>query len=262
MCTAFVSKGKDRICGFNMDLPDVMDWKLFMDDACFYVGLLPTVRPDLLPAGMKEYPEEYLPCAGEYLRLQGVNRFGSFGNQLNALSFSRAPFEISADTVPLYTLVDRFLAGKINLDAIIQTAREKRIVNLPGAAAGLPDPAMHSLLSDREGRILMLEPGNGYAEIRESYAVMSNFPMLILPTDLTEERFGYYGMDRYQTAVRMIEAAGSDLCPENALAILSAVRQEQYAPTRVSFVYSQNENKVYYTLEREFAHIRTHQFPS
>jgi len=28
MCTGFVHKGKDRICGFNMDLPDgMLDWK-------------------------------------------------------------------------------------------------------------------------------------------------------------------------------------------------------------------------------------------
>ena len=52
----------------------------------------------------------------------------------------------------------------------------------------MPDPAMYSLLSDREGRILIIEPGNGLAEIRENYAVMSNFPMLILPEDLIPEK--------------------------------------------------------------------------
>lgn len=131
---------------------------------------------------------------------------------------------------------------------------------MPGSAVGIPDPAMHSLLSDREGRVLMIEPGNGYAEITENDAVMSNFAMLRLPEDFTEEKFGYYGVDRYQTAMKMLRDAGSGFTPEYGMSILNAVKQEQYAPTRVSFVYSQNENRVYYTLERDFAQIKTHQF--
>lgn len=260
MCTGFIHKGKDRICGFNMDLPDgVLDWKLIMDQECFYVGLRPVIRPEMFPKGMKDAPEEYLPCKGEYLRIHGVNRNGCFGNQLNALGFTRAPFEISEDTVPLYALVDRFLAGKTGLTEIAETARTKRIVNMPGGA-GMPDPAMHSLLSDREGRILMIEPGNGLAVIRENYAVMSNFPMLILPEDLIPEKYGYYGVDRYETAVKMIGKAGEDFTPEDALAVLDAVKQVQWAPTQVSFVYSQNENRVYYTLKHDFNHISIHRF--
>lgn len=260
MCTGFVHKGKDRICGFNMDLPDgMLDWKLIMDQECFYVGLRPAFRPELLPEGMKDAPEEYMPCKGEYLRIHGVNRNGNFGNQLNALGFTRAPFQISGDSVPLYSLVDRFLAGRSGLNEIAETARTKHIVNMPGEA-GMPDPACHSLLSDRAGRILIIEPGNGFAEIRENYAVMSNFPMLILPGDLTPEKYGYYGMDRYETALNMIGKAGEGFTTEDALAVLDAVKQVQWAPTQVSFVYSQNENRVYYTLQHDFNHIRIHQF--
>lgn len=259
MCTAFVYKGSDRICGFNMDLPAGLDWKLFMDRDYFYVGLRPEVRPELLPAGTAEIPEEYLPCDGEWLKIHGVSREGCFGNQLNALSYTGAPFEVSADAVPLYGLVDRFIVGKIGIDDIINTARHKRIVNMPGGV-GMTDPALHSLLSDGEGRVLMVEPGIGCAEITANYAAMSNFTMLRLPGDMTVERFGYYGMDRYGTVVRMIEAAGDDFTPEYGLSILNAVKQERYAPTRVSFVYSQNENRVYYALERDFAHIKIQSF--
>lgn len=259
MCTAFVYKGNDRICGFNMDLPDGLDWQLFMDRDYFYVGLRPQIRPEPLPTGMANIPEEYLPCAGECLKIHGVSREGRFGNQLNALGYTGAPFELSADAVPLYGLVDRFITGKMSIDGIIDTARMKRIVNMPGGA-GMTDPALHSLLSDREGRILMVEPGIGCAEITSNYAVMSNFTTLRLPGDMTAERFGYYGVDRYETVVRMIEAAGDGFTPEYGLSILNAVKQALYAPTRVSFVYSQNENRVYYALERDFAHIKTHQF--
>ena len=89
MCTGFVYKGKDRICGFNMDLPDgVLDWKLMMDQECFYVGVHPSFQAELLPAGIEEIPDKYLPCAGKYLRIHGVNRHGCFGTQLNALGFT------------------------------------------------------------------------------------------------------------------------------------------------------------------------------
>ena len=260
MCTAFVHKGKDRICGFNMDLPGSLDWKLFTDRDCFYVGIRPVIRPELLPEGMHEIPDAYLPCDEEYLKIHGLHRNGNFGNQLNALNYHKAPFEVGDDAIPLYSLVDRFVSGRTDIDAIIGTVRKKRTVNMPSAAIGLPDLAMHSLLSDKEGRILMIEPGNGYAEVWEDYAVMSNFPMLILPRDMTEEQFGYYGVDRYETAVTMIADAGSDFSPEQGLAVLKAVKQVQYAPTRISFVYSQNENKVYYALEGDFDHIMTHQF--
>lgn len=259
MCTAFVYRGRDRICGFNMDLPDGLGWKLFMDRDYFYVGLRPEVRPELLPAGMTEIPEEYLPCGGGWLKLHGVSREGRFGNQLNALGYTGAPFEVGEDAIPLYSLVDRFISGKTGIDDIIDTARRKRIVNMPGGA-GMADPALHSLLSDREGRVLMVEPGIGCAEITANYAVMSNFTMLRLPGDMAAERFGYYGVDRYGTAVRMIEAAGDGFTPEYGLSVLDAVKQERYAPTRVSFVYSESENRVYYALERDFAHVKIHQF--
>ena len=89
---------------------------------------------------------------------------------------------------------------------------------------------------------------------------MSNFPMLILPGDLTPEKYGYYGVDRYETAVNMLREAGDDFSAEEAMAVLDAVKQVQWAPTQVSFVYSQNQNQVYYTLGHDFDHIRIHRF--
>ena len=262
MCTAFVHKGKDRICGFNFDVPDgaMKDVKLFMDGDSFWIGF--PFTPDLaaLPEGMKEIPAGYLPYIGGYLRIEGVHRNGSFGSQLNVLSYPKAPFAAEPDTVPLYALVDRFLSAGTGLDGLLDAARTKRIVNMPSAAAEIPDAAMHSLLSDRSGRVVILEPGNGYAEICDRFAVMSNFPMLILPGDLREDRYGYYGADRYETVVNMLADAGEEFSPADALKVLDAVKQTGYAPTRVSFVYTEKENAVYYVTEHDFAHVRKHCF--
>lgn len=259
MCTAFVYKGNDRICGFNMDLPDVLDWKLFMDAQAFYVGIRPNLDSKSLPEGMTEIPAKYMPCQGEYIKIHGVNNNGDFGNQLNALNFTKAPFTFDDDAMPLYSIVDRFLSGISNMEDILDMLNHNRIVNLPSGTIDLPDIALHSLLSDKEGRILMIEPGNGHAEIKDNYAVMSNFPMLILPNDLMANST-YYGLDRYETAVRMIEEANQDITPEYALSILEAVKQTMYAPTKISFVYSEKENKVYYCLNGDFNNIQTHKF--
>ena len=63
-------------------------------------------------------------------------------------------------------------------------------MNLPKGSVDIPDLAMHSLLADREGRIMLLEPGNGYSIIQGEYAVLSNFPMLELPGDFRDENAG------------------------------------------------------------------------
>ena len=91
-------------------------------------------------------------------------------------------------------------------------------------------------------------------------AVEAGEKLGFLPGDLTPEKFGYYGVDRYETALNMIGKAGEGFTTEDALAVLDAVKQVQWAPTQVSFVYSQNENRVYYTLQHDFNHIRIHQF--
>ena len=77
MCTGFVHKGKDRICGFNMDLPDVtLDWKLIMDQECFYVGLRPALRPELLPEGMLDAVKQvqWAPTQVSFVYSQNENR--------------------------------------------------------------------------------------------------------------------------------------------------------------------------------------------
>ncbi|OJT92546.1 hypothetical protein BM535_09595, partial [Clostridioides difficile] len=45
-----------------------------------------------------------------------------------------------------------------------------------------------------------------------------------------------------------------------AFNILKSVKQEGLWATRVSFVYSIRENKVYYVLNNDFKHIKKYQF--
>lgn len=260
MCTAFVRYGRDHICGFNMDINvEAMNWKLLMDENRFAVTL-PMANPaDFAPKGTP-IPPTYTDSEGGVLHIQGVNRKGFFAGQLNNMRSAKAPFEIGGDCVPLYHLVDGFIRGKYALSKVERLAREKKVVNLPAGVVGIPDMGMHSLMSDGEGRIMVVEPGNGIAALSERYAVMTNFAVLELPGDFTPENFGYYGKDRYDTALSILRESDDDFSVRDGLRLLDAVKQTGRWGTRVSFVYSRNENAVYYTTKHDFANIRVHRF--
>lgn len=261
MCTAFVRNGNDYICGFNMDInEDAFDWQLITDDSVFAVAMhMEKNLSALLPQG-SPVPPEYTDFANGMLCIQGIGKNGHFGNQLNNLRFSKARFEISPDCVPLYSLVDSFIRGKNSLRDVEQLARSKKVVNLPTGSVDIPDMGMHSLLSDAEGNILIVEPGNGICVPCEKYAVMTNFPLLELPADFAPENFGYYGKDRYDKALSILRNSTDDFSVGDGLALLDAVKQTGKWGTRVSFVYSRNENAVYYTTEHDFAYVKKHCF--
>lgn len=261
MCTAFVRNGNDYICGFNMDInEDAFDWQLHMDESLFAVVMRMDEKLLSQLSQGRLVPPEYTDFANGTLFIQGVGKNGHFGNQLNNLRFSKAQFEISYDCVPLYHLVDSFIRGKNSLRDVENLARSKKVVNLPTGPVHIPDMGMHSLLSDAEGNILIVEPGNGICIPCEKYAVMTNFPVLELPADFAPENFSYYGKDRYDTALSLLRSSGDNFSVRDGLAILDAVKQTGRWGTRVSFVYSRNENAVYYTTEHDFAHVKKHCF--
>ena len=124
----------------------------------------------------------------------------------------------------------------------------------------MPDLSFHSLIADKEGHIMILEPGNGYSVIQEKYAVLSNFAVLEPPADFEPSKFVYYGKDRYDKAMNILRDSTDDFSVQDGLHLLKEVKQEGNWATRVSFVYSANENAVYYALERNFDQVKRHQF--
>lgn len=261
MCTAFVRYGNDYICGFNMDINvEAFDWQLLMDEKQFAVAMnVKTEASDFFPEGVA-IPTEYTDYDGGILRLHGVNRQGYFANQLNNMHFSKASFEIDKNCVPLYHLADAFIRGKYSLRKVEALARKKKVTNLPRGIVDIPDMGMHSLMSDGSGQILVVEPGNGVAALSEKYAVMTNFAVLELPGDFSPENFGFYGKDRYDTALRILRRSDDNFSVQDGLALLDAVKQTGRWGTRISFVYSGNENAVYYTLEHDFQNVQKHCF--
>lgn len=240
MCTAFVKYGKDYICGFNMDINiEAMNWDIEMDENLFAIVNHTPLGP---------------------LKIQGVNRNGVFASQLNNMRFSKAPFEIGENCIPLYEIIDGCIQDKYTLEDAEKLARTKRVVNLPTGSIGIPDMAMHSLLSDAKENIMVLEPGNGISILSEKYAAMTNFALLELPEDFTAENFGYYGKDRYDTAMSILRNSSDDFGVKDGLHLLEEVKQTGKWATRISFVYSYNERAVYYCRENDFENIQVHRF--
>ncbi len=259
MCTAFVRRGNDVIVGFNMDINiGAFEYKVFTEDDKFYIGSYTGDRESTILENFA-IPKNYV-IENHYRKIQGVNNKGCSGNQLINMDFHKAPFRIDEKTFLIDQLIDDYISGRSTMDDIIHLANEKEIVNIPTGAIDIPTPALHSILSDSEGRIMILEPGNGYSIIQEKYAVLSNFAILELPDDFVPEKFGYYGKDRYDKAMGLLRKSTDDFSVNEGLEILNAVKQVGNWATRVSFVYSRNENAVYYSLEGDFEHITRHQF--
>lgn len=243
MCTAFVRKGSDIITGFNMDINiEAFKYDIYANDSEFYIGMKSPFDENVV------------------IKIHGVNSLGNFANQLNNMDFHKVPYRESDTSISIDRIVDDYISDRIDLDGIRDIADTKEITQIPGSVIDIPTIAFHSLIVDKRGRIMILEPGNGYSMICEKYAALSNFSLLELPVDLTGDKYGYYGKDRYDIAIECLRKSTDDFGVHDGLEILNKVKQKGNFATRVSFVYSLNENSVYYCLDGQFDQVKKHVF--
>jgi len=232
MCTGFIKKGKDTVFGFNMDLPDgIWDFKIYPKKDMFYVGI---------------------KVNGKVYKTHGVNVKGQFAN----LPYMNAPecgqFRRGRKYYRLDLLVNNYISGKTDYQDVRNITETKMIVNLP-------ECSMHALFGDSSGHMLLVEPGFKARELNGNYAVISNFPISVKPEDLVPEKYGWYGMDRYQKAEEILAKADDSFSLTEGMNVLEAVSQTRYAPTRVSFVYSVNTHTIRYALERNYTEAKEYQ---
>lgn len=229
MCTGFMKKGDDLLYGFNLDI----------DPAVWNFGLYKT--KDIFTVGIKVGSTLYYT--------HGVNRHGRFSN---------LPYMNGDDFLPekgkkrerIDLLTNRYLRGRYSFDDVLAIVQNKTLVNVPGGS-------MHSLIGDENGRTLLVEPGLGYREITGNYAVIANFPLL---TELSDYGNPFYGKDRYDKAEEILKNSPASFSAMDGMKLLENVKQEGQWGTKVSFVYSKNENAVYYCLNGDFEHIEKHEW--
>lgn len=232
MCTRFVYRGDDVITGFNFDIDlAVWDHQVIKDKDRFYIGIL---RPD-----------------GVRHSYHGINRNGNVGTLLYVHGNPAGAYRDASDCRTIADLVEQFIQAQITFDDVLQLVKKKKIVYAP-------DAAMQAMLSDREGRTLIIEPGLGCLEDAGNYSLITNYSLL----DPESTRpFLVQGDDRYERAVQMMDGYGNSFTVSDAFSVLRAVRQEGPWATRVSFAYSSREQAVYYVQNNHFEQVEKYEFP-
>ena len=229
MCTVIGKTGNDAIYGFNMDIdPAVWDYAVYAKKDMFYIGI---------KVGKTVY------------KVHGVNSKGQFAVMPYMNGEAERVMHRGGRYQRLDLLVDGYIAGKFDYAELERITAEKTLVNIPGAS-------MHGFFADGEGHMLLAEPGVGVKRY-ESFAAVTNFPTIEIPEDTS---CVFYGYDRYETAADMLSHSGDDFTVKDAFEILRETVQTGQWATRVSFVYSKNENAVYYCTNRDFDNIICHRF--
>lgn len=228
MCTSFIKKTNDDIfVGFNFDAdPAVWAHKLFFAPDKFYIGI--------------RYKGKFMPC-------HGVNANGNVANLLYVPECEAGRYRRSPECSRLDLLAGQLINAQISFDEAAKIAQVKKFVNVPSVS-------FHSHLSNKQGEVLVIEPGRGTKTIDADYSVMTNFALF--DEDGTKNETGA-GYDRYCKAVDILKNS-CDFSIQDALGLLYAVRQEGEWATRVSFVYSVKQNLVHYVLDNAFATPQTH----
>lgn len=113
------------------------------------------------------------------------------------------------------------------------------------------------MLSDRQGRTLIIEPGIGWREDNGRCSLITNYSVL---APESTSPFLVPGDNRYERAAQMLNTYGKHFTVTNAFSALRAVRQEGIWATRVSFVYSAKEHTVYYVQNNDFSQINKYEF--
>lgn len=229
MCTGFVKKGKDILFGFNLDIdPAVWNFDVYKNADYFTIGI---------------------KVGGTLYFTHGVNKEGNFGNVPYMNDYEHGKYKVIKNKERIDLLTDRFIRNKYSYGDVLNIVKTKTIVNVPRNS-------MHSLLATKDGNVLLVEPEYGYKEIADSFAVITNFPLLCK----VEKYEPFFGKERYDTAERILSSADEDFSAIDGLNLLKAVKQDGQWATRVSFVYSANENCVYYVQNCDFDHPQKHFF--
>ncbi len=231
MCTRFVYNGNDTIVGFNFDIDlNVWDHKIIKEKDRFFIGI--------------KMPDQ------QYHSFHGVNRNGNAATLLYVHGNKDAEFRDDNNCYTISDLMENYIKAQLTFDEAVNIVKTKRIVYAP-------DATMQGMLSDKNGRVLIVEPGIGYKEEQKRYSLITNYSLL---QPASTHEFITPGDDRYERAKIMLEQASMDFSVEDAFTVLKCVKQDGKWATRVTFVYSVKGNKVYYVLNNMFDNVMEYQF--
>lgn len=223
MCTSIVSNRKKTIIGWNLDILD-MKYKVVTEDERVYIAIY-------------DEKEGWMP-------LFGANERGDFVAMPTCWPSDDRSNPADGDRNNLLMLDIDLLLGKRTLSEIRRIAESEKICSIPGVT-------FQAQLSDGEGNVLQIIPGQGYQyKEKPVYSVLTNFS----PFKGDSEVHPWMGMDRYETAVAMLEQADDHFDVDDCFEVLKATAQT-VCPTVVSMIYDVTERTVYWCENREWTQI-------
>ena len=227
MCTSIISNRKKTIVGWNLDILD-MEWRVREAECGVYIEI-------------NDKTEGWLP-------LFGANDRGDFVGMPTCWPFDERSDPKGAGENIIMLDIDLLLKKK-TLGEIREIAGKSAVFSVPGLT-------FMSSLSDRDGNVLHIVPGQGYKYYEKpEYKVLTNFS----PLKEYTPSHPWMGRDRYDTAERMLKNAPFSFDVEDCFAVLRKTSQE-VCPTRVSMVYDVTGRKVYWCENREWNSIREKSF--
>ena len=222
MCTSIVVNKRKTLVGWNLDLLD-MEWRVRTTTGGVYI--------------------EVNDAAEGWMPLFGANARGDFVGMPTCWPFdARSDPKGEGESVIL-----------LDIDLLLQrkTLREIRAIVDKRPVFSVPGLTFMSALSDAEGNVLHIIPGQGclYYE-KPEYRILTNFS----PFKQDSEKHPWMGWDRYHTAEAMLQNAPEDFGVEDCFAVLRSVAQK-VCPTVVSMVFDVGERTVYWCENREWDKI-------
>jgi len=223
MCTSIVSNRKKTIVGWNLDILD-MEYRVRPTKEGVYIEI-------------NDAKEGWMP-------LFGANNRGEFVGMPTCWPADARSNPQNGDINIINIDID-LLLQKRSFDETKKLAETERICSVP-------DLTFQAQLSDRQGNVLQIVPGQGirYFE-RPKSLVMANFS----PFKMNAETHPWMGWDRYETANRMLDMATDDFDVDACFSILKTVSQT-VCPTVVSMVFDATDGIVYWCENQEWDNIK------
>ena len=227
MCTSIVSNRKKTIVGWNLDILD-MEHRVTRSDKGVYIEI-------------NDAQEGWMP-------LFGASSRGDFVGMPTCWPFDMRSDPKGNEENVIMIDID-LLTQKKTFQEVKEIAETKAICSVPGST-------FMSSLSDKEGNVLYIIPGQGHLYYEKPvYKIMTNFS----PFKMDSEEHPWMGWDRYQKAKEMLEQASDDFDAADCFDVLKNVAQV-VCPTVVSMVFDVTEMTVYWCENRQWDSINKVKF--
>lgn len=231
MCTSFMFRGDDTLIAMNYD------------NHGKNLKLAP-YRDDLFLVTLNSF--------GKDRPLFGIRSDGVMVNQQVVNECEKGKYRIGFNVVHTAELVEKILTKPKPINGLAQYLNTHKIVSPP-------NNSLHMMVACVEEPSYIIEPGRGIIQYPtdKRYIAMSNCPVCDAQKTGTWEGFG---VDRQLKVEEVLQNAPNSFGVKDAFQLLEAVHQvDDLWTTEFSFVYSYNENKVYYCYDYKFDEIHEYQ---